>query len=106
LQKTSLVIWLGNSEKSKVRRPSFIHLVDDGPGHPLEEVPRSKQTKPEDRQLIDDTISIFDVALDQFDKDNDYQLRRIIDQLAMEVLTSIREYTMARASARPRAMSK
>ena len=106
LHKTSLMVWLGNSEKTEVRRPPLLSLVEDVVSQPPQKSLRAKGTQPTDCPLIGDAILLFDAALDQFDKDEDHRIRHIIDHLALDVLNRIRECTQNLASAHARAVSK
>ncbi len=105
MQPTSLVVWLGNPEKIEARLPYLVGVVEDGASQSPPGGPISRHAHPDDCDLIRDTIMIFDATLDQFDKDDDYQTRQMIDRLAMDVLNRIRECTKKLASVRPRVVS-
>ncbi len=45
-----------------------------------------------DRQLLDDTIQLFDEALGRLDKKTDREARKMIDLLALSVVNRIREH--------------
>jgi hypothetical protein len=49
---------------------------------------------------------LFDDALEQFDSERDYHVRKVMEHLALDVLSRFRQHAMIVASDRPRAVSK
>lgn len=104
MDKSSSVVWLGNFENAKVRHSLLLRLVGQGVNQAPPEGTTARYAQPNDCDLIRDTILLFDEALDQLDKDEDYQTRQIIDHLALDVLNRIRECAKKLASGGPRAV--
>lgn len=57
-------------------------------------------------EAIFDAILLFDAALEQFDSERDHHVRKVIEHLALDVLSRFRQHAMTLASDRPRAVSK
>jgi hypothetical protein len=106
LHQSSLVVWLGNSEKTKVRGSPSMHLAKSRLGLDLDEGAHARRTDQDGYQAIYDAILLFDAALEQFDNERDHHVRKVIEHLALDVLSRFRQHAMTLASDRSRVVSK
>jgi hypothetical protein len=106
LQKTSLVIWLGNSEKDQEHSSLTMRLAMGRSGLDRDEGTSARRTDQDAYQAIYDAILLFDDALEQFDSERDYHVRKVIEHLALDVLSRFRQHAMTVASDRSRTVVK
>jgi hypothetical protein len=106
LQKTCLVVWLGNSEKDQEHSSLTIRLAMGRSGLDRDKGTSDGRTDQDAYEAIYDAILLFDAAVEQFDSERDQQVRKVIEHLALDVLSRFRLYAMTRASDRPRTVSK
>ena len=106
LQKTSLVVWLGSSEKDQDHSSLTMRLAMGRSGLDRVEGLVARRTDPDAYEAIYDAILLFDAALEQFDSERDHHVRKVIEHLALDVLSRFRQHAMTLASDRPRAVSK
>jgi hypothetical protein len=106
LQKTSLVVWLGKSAQDQEHSSLTMRLPMVHPSLDREEGLGTKPTQLHDYQVIYDAIVLFDAALEQFDSERDHHTRKVIEHLALDVLSRFRQHAMTVASDRPHTVVK
>jgi hypothetical protein len=106
LQKTSLVVWLGNSEKDQEYSSLTMRLARGRSGLDRVEGQVARRTDQDAYGAIYDAILLFDAAIEQFDSERDHHVRKVIEHLALDVLSRFRQHAMTLASDGPCAMSK
>ena len=94
MQNVKALFWLGNLDQTHSQHPAVLGLDEEG----FREIVQAqllcstRGLQSTERQLIDDLIRLFDETLDQFDKHRDYEIRRTVDRLALNVISCVRVF--------------
>jgi hypothetical protein len=93
-----IIMWLGYNATEGAAALASLRAVEKSSEGAKRETQRHEQflsNVHDDRQLLDDTLALFETAFAYFKKDGNRTSQQIIDQLAVSVITRLRLYLMS-----------